>query len=190
MNPTSTFLESSLKLFKFYKRLGENAMQQVPDEKLSWQYNEDSNSIATIVKHLSGNMHSRWTDFLTTDGEKEWRERDAEFETDIPSREAILKRWEEGWKVLFDAIQPLAEDDFQKTVYIRNEGFTVIEAISRQLAHYACHVGQIIYLAKMYSQEPWQSLSSPRGKSASYNRTKINSPSPNVPSSHKFQNKK
>ncbi len=165
MSPNTTFLESSSALLKFYKTLGEKAMDQVPDEGLFWKYNEDSNSIATIVKHLSGNMFSRWTDFLKTDGEKEWRERDGEFENDLTSRKEITEKWEAGWQLLFETTGSLSEKDFGKTVYIRAEPHSVMDAINRQLAHYACHVGQIIYLGKMLSEGKWQSLSIPKGQS-------------------------
>jgi len=153
-----------------YKNLGAKAMEQVPEEKLFWQYNEESNSMATIVKHLSGNMHSRWTDFLTTDGEKPWRERDGEFENDIKNREEMMQVWEKGWKVLFDALEPLTEADFEKTVYIRKEAHTVVEAINRELAHYSSHIGQLIYLGKMLTGGPWKSLSIPKGQSKTFKK--------------------
>ena len=165
MSPNATFLESSTALLKFYKNLGEKTMDQVPEEGLFWKYNEDSNSIASIVKHMSGNMFSRWTDFLNSDGEKEWRERDAEFENDLKSRKEIMVKWEAGWQLLFETIGDLSEKDIEKTVYIRAEPHSVMDAINRQLAHYACHVGQIIYLGKMLSEGNWQSLSIPKGKS-------------------------
>ena len=129
----SSFLESARKQFEYYKLLGEKTMAQLSDEQLHWQYNEDSNSIATIVKHLWGNMMSRWTDFLTTDGEKEWRQRDAEFENDQISREDLMAKWHEGWNCLFAALDSLGQDDLHKIVYIRNMGQTVLDAITRQL---------------------------------------------------------
>ena len=116
--------------------------------KLFWQYNEESNSIAIVVKHLWGNMLSRWTDFLTSDGEKEWRNRDAEFDADIKTRDELIQKWEEGWNCLFDAIDPLGETDLAKEIYIRNQGHSVVEAINRQLAHYAYHVGKLSLLGK------------------------------------------
>lgn len=170
------YLESVIKLFEYYKLLGEKAMEQLSDEKLFWEYNNESNGIATIVKHLWGNMLSRWTDLLTTDGEKEWRNRDAEFENDIQTREELLSRWNEGWQCLFNALNQLAEDDLQKIVYIRNQGHTVMEAINRQLAHYTYHVGQIIYVAKMVADSNWKSLSIPKGKSAAVNAEKFSAP--------------
>ena len=168
-----TYLESTKKLFTYYKKLGDDAMAQVADEKLFFQPNEDSNSIAIIVQHMAGNMLSRWTDFLTTDGEKDWRNRDAEFETNITNRQALLEYWNKGWNCLFDAINSLTETDLEKTIYIRNEGHTVVEAINRQLAHYPYHVGQIIFLAKMLSTNEWKSLSIPKNKSQDYNQVKF-----------------
>ncbi|RTL57251.1 MAG: DUF1572 domain-containing protein [Sphingobacteriales bacterium] len=169
------FLESAVKQFEYYKQLGEKSFLQVSDEQLFWQYNKDSNSIATIVKHLWGNMMSRWTDFLTTDGEKEWRKRDAEFENDIQSREEMMRMWNEGWECLFNAVKPLQEEDLGKVVYIRNMGQTVTEAINRQLAHYPYHIGQIVYIARMAARE-WKSLSIPKGQSIDYNKEKFAQP--------------
>ncbi len=170
------YLESTIKQFEYYKLLGEKAMEQLPEEKLLWQYNEESNSIATIVKHLSGNMLSRWTDLLTTDGEKEWRNRDAEFENDIQSKDELLAKWNEGWQCLLTTLKQLTADDLEKIVYIRNQGHTVMEAINRQLAHYPYHVGQIVYLAKMVSGNNWKSLSIPKGNSQSFNAEKFSAP--------------
>ena len=175
----STFLESAKKQFAYYKQLGEKTMDQLPEEKLFWQFNEESNSIAIIVKHLSGNMVSRWTDFLTTDGEKESRNRDAEFENDVPSREALLALWEEGWNCLFHTLNSLTEEDFTTTVYIRNQGHTVVDAINRQLAHYPYHIGQIVFIGKMICDENWKSLSIPKGKSQIYNQDKFSKPKHN-----------
>lgn len=168
-----SYLESAKKLFAYYKKLGDDAMEQVADEKLFFQPNEDSNSIAIIVQHLAGNMLSRWTDFLTTDGEKEWRNRDSEFEVIISNRQDLLAFWNKGWQCLFDAMNSLTTDDLDKTVYIRNEGHTVVEAINRQLAHYPYHVGQLIFLAKMLSTNEWKSLSIPKNKSQDYNKEKF-----------------
>lgn len=172
----NNYIRSVRKQLKYYKALGEKTFVQVPDEKLFWQFNQDSNSIATIVKHLWGNMLSRWTDFLTTDGEKEWRQREAEFENDIKTRDELLAKWNEGWECLFQAISLLNEDDLEKEIFIRNQGHSVQDAISRQLAHYACHTGQIVYIGKMVCAENWQSLSIPRGKSEEYNRLKFSKP--------------
>ena len=172
----NNYLESIKKQFEFYKLLGEKTIAQLPDEKLYWQYNKESNSIAIIVKHLWGNMLSRWTDFLTSDGEKQWRERDAEFENNINSREELLAKWDEGWKCLFDAINPLTNEDLEKEIFIRNMGHSVTEAIDRQLAHYAYHVGQIVFIGKMICNEDWVSLSIPRGDSKNYNEEKFSKP--------------
>ena len=166
------YLESVTKQFEYYKMLGEKTFNQVPDEKLFWQYNDNSNSIATIVKHLSGNMLSRWTDFLWTDGEKEWRNRDAEFENDIVTKDELLDKWNEGWKVFFDTIKSLSAEDLDKIIYIRNQGHTVLEAINRQLAHYPYHIGQIVFIGKM-SAEKWDTLSIPKGSSKQYNTDKF-----------------
>ncbi|MEO6549099.1 MAG: DUF1572 family protein [Ferruginibacter sp.] len=170
------YLESIIKQFSYYKLLGEKAMSQLPEEKLNWQYHPESNSISMIVKHLWGNMLSRWTDFLTTDGEKEWRNRDAEFYNDLQTREEMLQNWDEGWKCLFDAIEPLTYDDLGKEVFIRNMGQTVTEAINRQLAHYCYHIGQIVFVAKMASGKDWKSLSIPKGHSGDYNSEKFSKP--------------
>jgi len=172
----SNYLDSVRQLFEHYKMLGDKTFPQVEDDKLFWQFNEDSNSIATIVKHLWGNMLSRWTNFLTTDGEKEFRDRDAEFENDIKNRAELIEKWNEGWTCLFNAINSLTPDDLDKIVYIRNQGHTVTEAINRQLAHYSCHVGQIIFLGKMLAENGWTSLSIPKGKSKDYNKEKFAKP--------------
>ena len=172
---TQLYLESAIRQFEYYKLLGEKTFDQLPDEKLFWQYNTDSNSIATIVKHLWGNMLSRWTDFLTTDGEKPSRQRDAEFENDIDSRTELLQKWNEGWACLFNAIRNLKDEDFKTEVFIRNQGHTVIDAINRQLAHYSYHMGQIVYIGKMASAE-WNSLSIPKNQSKAFNESKFSKP--------------
>ncbi|PCJ82430.1 MAG: hypothetical protein COA57_13305 [Flavobacteriales bacterium] len=166
-------LENTKSLFRYYKSLGERAIAQLDDEQIKWHQNENSNSISIIVKHLSGNMLSRWTDFLTTDGEKSWRQRDDEFVNSIENKQELLLAWNKGWDCLFNAIDPLTENDLQKIVYIRDEGHTVMEAINRQLAHYAYHIGQIIFVAKILKGEEWQSLSIPKGKSSEYNKEKL-----------------
>jgi len=170
------YLEGVIKQFEYYKSLGEKAIAQVPEDKLFWQYNEESNSIASIIKHLWGNMMSRWTEFLTTDGEKDWRDREAEFDNDIPDKEDLLLKWNEAWDCLFKAIKPLNPEDLDKVIYIRNMGHTVTEAINRQLAHYPYHIGQIVFLSKMLCQDSWQSLSIPRGNSKAYNEEKFSKP--------------
>lgn len=161
----NNYLESARKQFEQYKMLGEKTFAQLSDNNLFWKYNEESNSIATIVKHLWGNMLSRWTDFLTTDGEKEWRKRDAEFENDTNTRQELLDKWNEGWNCLFKAIDSLTTNDLEKIIYIRNQPHTVTEAINRQLTHYAYHIGQIVFLGKMLAKNGWTSLSIPRRKS-------------------------
>jgi hypothetical protein len=170
---STSYLSSVIKQFEYYKKLGEKAMEQLPDEKLFWQYNSESNSIAVIVNHIVGNMLSRFTDFLTTDGEKPWRNRDAEFENRPTNREELLAHWNKGWQCLMDALHALTEEQLESIVYIRNDGHTVTEAINRQLAHYPYHIGQIIYIAKMVADEQWNSLSIPRNKSSDYNERKF-----------------
>ena len=170
------FLPSARQQFAYYRLLGEQAMSQVTDEQLSWQPNAVSNSMAVIVQHLSGNMLSRWTDFLTTDGEKPWREREAEFDNDLTTRAAVLARWAAGWQCLFAALDGLTEADLGRTIYIRHQGHTVLEAINRQLAHYPYHVGQLVFMARLSAGDAWQSLSIPRGNSAAYNAEKFAQP--------------
>ena len=170
---TSTTLTNTIQLFEYYKSLGEKAMAQVKDEALLWAPDEKSNSISVIVKHLSGNMISRWTDFLSSDGEKPWRKRDDEFEESIQSREDINLRWQQGWKCLMDSLHSLKPEDMEKTVYIRNMGQSVEDAIIRQLAHYASHVGQIIYIARLANEGDWKSLTIPKGESESYNQERF-----------------
>jgi Protein of unknown function (DUF1572) len=176
INMTNDYLESVKKQFEYYKMLGDKTFSQLEDEKLFWKFNEDSNSIAIIVKHLWGNMLSRWTDFLTTDGEKEWRNRDAEFENDISTRQELLDKWEEGWQCLFNALNSLTTNDLQKEIYIRNQGHSITEAINRQLAHYPYHVGQIVFIGKMVSENNWTSLSIPKGNSNAFNANKFSKP--------------
>lgn len=171
-----THLNSVKKEFTRYKTLGEGTFSQVSDDGLFWQYNPECNSIAMIVKHLSGNMLSRWTDFLTTDGEKDWRNRETEFDNDIASRAELLSRWEAGWACLFFAINSLLEADLNRIVRIRDEPHTVTEAINRQLAHYPHHIGQIVFLGKMICNDRWQSLSIPRGGSDAFNARHFNKP--------------
>ena len=149
--------------------MGEKTIEQMSEEDLFWQYNEQSNSIAMIVQHLSGNMLSRWTNFLTEDGEKEWRERNAEFENVIKSKEELLAKWNAGWDCLLSTLETLTKDDLYKTIYIRKEPIIVIDAINRQLAHYCSHLGQIVYLGKMLAGDQWKSLSIPKGNSEEFN---------------------
>lgn len=152
----NNYLNSIKQQFAYYKSLGEKTFEQVPDDMLFWQFNDESNSMATIVKHLWGNMLSRWTDFLASDGEKAFRKRDAEFENEVISREALLNMWNEGWNCLFNALDALKPEDLDKVVYIRSEPHTVTEAINRQLAHYPYHVGQIVFLGKMLAKQGWR----------------------------------
>ena len=174
MEISSSYLESVIKQFQYYKVLGEKAMAQLEPEQLFVEMNDDSNSVATIVQHLAGNMLSRWTDFLTSDGEKEWRNRDSEFELQSQTNtEAVMKRWNEGWGSLFDALNSLTHEELTTIIYIRKEGHTVVEAINRQLAHYPYHIGQIVFLAKMLKKEPWVSLSIPKNSSTTYNTSKF-----------------
>lgn len=175
MEPNNSYLESVKKQFLYYKTLGEKAMNQLQPEQLFVTVNDDTNSIATIVKHLSGNMLSRWTDFLTTDGEKEWRNRDSEFDSYFQNndKEELLANWNKGWNCFFEALNSLKPDQLSTIIYIRNEGHTVIEAINRQLAHYPYHIGQIVFYAKMLKESEWTSLSIPKNKSNSYNSDKF-----------------
>jgi hypothetical protein len=166
---TTSYLMDSTDLLRYYKRLGEHAIAQASDEALLATPDSESNSIAIIVKHLAGNMRSRWTDFLTSDGEKPDRNRDSEFESPPQTRSEILALWESAWKIVFDSLAPLAEDDLGRTVRIRGERHSVVQAINRQVAHYAYHVGQIVYIAKHYSADHWKSLTIPRGKSSDFN---------------------
>ncbi len=172
----SNYLQSAVNLFRFYKRLGDGAFAQIGDDDIHRKTDPESNSIAVIAKHMAGNMVSRWTDFLTTDGEKEWRDREGEFEDDVTDKENLLRVWENGWNLVFSVLRGLKREDLGRLVYIRNEGHTVLEAINRQLTHYAYHVGQIVYLAKDTKSGPWKSLSVPKGKSEAFNREKFSRP--------------
>ncbi len=170
----SDFIENyhtnAVKSFRDYKKLAERAIVQVSDEEFFAQIDEESNSIAVMVKHIAGNLHSRWRDFLTSDGEKPDRHRDAEFEMIGDTRESLMQFWESGWQTLFDNVEPLTEEDFSRTVTIRGEPHSVIEAINRQLTHYSYHVGQIVFLAKHLKASEWKTLSVPRNRSAEFNR--------------------
>lgn len=173
MKIDESYLESVKKQFLYYKALGEKAIEQLEPDQLFISVNEDTNSIATIIKHISGNMLSRWTDFLTSDGEKEWRNRDSEFENDLKSKDEVLKIWNKGWNCLENALNSLKPEQLSDIIYIRNEGHTVIEAINRQLAHYPYHVGQIVFYAKQLKKSSWESLSIPKNKSENYNTEKF-----------------
>ena len=165
----NNYIENVTKQFLYYKTLGEKAIEQLDESQLFISINENSNSIAVIVCHLTGNMLSRWTDFLTTDGEKEWRNRDQEFETSIKTKEELLMVWNKGWNCFFGALNSISNDHLNEIIYIRNEGHTIIEAINRQLAHYPYHIGQIIFAAKTLKNSEWTSLSIPKNKSIDYN---------------------
>ena len=156
------------KRFQYYKDLGDKTFEQLNDQEVLWKHNEESNSIATIVKHIAGNMKSRWTNFLTEDGEKSWRNRDAEFSDDITSKEDMLDIWEEGWQILFSALDQITPENIHQTIFIRGEKHTIFDAFLRQLAHYPYHIGQIVFVAKMLKKEDWKTLSIAKNKSAEY----------------------
>ena len=165
---TTSYIVEALASLRQYKRLAEGAMAQVSDDQLIAALDAEMNSISTIVKHMTGNMRSRWTDFLTTDGEKPDRNRDDEFVAPPATRAALMETWDQGWALVFQAIEPLNDSDLSRTVMIRGEGHSVMQAINRQIAHYASHTGQIILLAKHFKGDQWQSLSVPRNRSAEY----------------------
>jgi len=167
---TTSYVTDSLAIFRQYRTLAERAMEQVTDEDLFITLDEEANSIAIIVKHMAGNMRSRWTDFLSSDGEKPARNRDSEFVDPPATREALLALWNDGWSRVFGALEPLTEADLGRTVTIRGEAHSVMQAINRQIAHYASHCGQIILLAKHFRGAEWKSLTIPRNKSAEFNK--------------------
>ena len=167
---TTSYIEDSVDLFRYYKKLAERAMNQVTEEQLYATLDGEMNSIAVVVKHMAGNMRSRWTDFLTTDGEKPDRDRDGEFVNPPATREALLQVWEDGWRLVFQALERLSDSDLGRTVTIRGEAHSVMQAVNRQMAHYANHVGQIVLLAKHFARERWQSLTVPRNRSTEFNR--------------------
>ncbi len=169
MTPGTAYLESVIKRFKNYKKLGEQAFDQLSEEDFFFEPGPSSNNIAIIIQHMAGNMLSRWTNFLTSDGEKEWRNRDIEFENQVLNYQQLLDIWEKGWECCLDSLEALTEDDLLKTIYIRDEPQFVIDAVNRQLAHYPYHVGQIIYIAKIIKGENWQTLSIAKGASKKYN---------------------
>ena len=166
---TTSYIEDSIAVFRYYKTLADRAVAQVTDEQIYTLLDEDANSIAIVMKHMAANMKSRWTDFLTSDGEKPWRNRDSEFEQPPATRPDLLQLWEEGWTCLFTALQPLTDAELGRTVTIRGEAHSVIQAINRQIAHYSYHCGQIVLLAKHFQHRQWKSLSVPKGKSAEFN---------------------
>lgn len=170
---TTDYLNSVKQQFEYYKSVGEKTFHQLEDKDLFWQFNENSNSIAIIVNHLWGNMTSRWTDFLTSDGEKEWRKRDLEFEPVITTKKELLEKWNDGWQCLYDALDTVNHHNFETRIYIRNQEHSLLDAINRQLAHYAYHIGQIVYIAKMIKENRWHSLTIPKGKSNEFNQEKF-----------------
>ena len=171
------FLKDALSEFRKYKGFADKAVAQVADADFFRQIDPETNSIGIVMKHITGNLRSRWTDFLTTDGEKPDRDRDREFEKEgDDTREAILALWESGWRRLFAALEPLSDDDLQKTVTIRGEPHTVVQAINRQMTHYASHIGQIVLLAKHFAGDRWKTLSIPRGKSREFDVSKAGAP--------------
>jgi uncharacterized damage-inducible protein DinB len=167
---TTSYLKDALEVFRYYKKLAERAMAQLPDEHCFTALDEESNCIAIIVKHMAGNMLSRWTDFLSSDGEKPDRRRDTEFEDPPATREALLALWEAGWACLFAALEPLTDADLSRRITIRGEAHSVMQAINRQLAHYPYHCGQIVFLAKHLNHAEWKALTVPRGKSQEFTR--------------------
>lgn len=176
-DPSADFLITARKRLRYYKSLGESTFAQLEENAILYSPGPESNSIAVIVQHLSGNMLSRWTNFLTEDGEKSWRERDAEFEVHSMGKQEMLELWEKGWSCFFDTLDQLKPEDLTRVVTIRGESLTVTDAINRQLAHYPYHIGQIVYLGRMIAGEAWKSLSIPKGGSAAYNSsTEIKDP--------------
>lgn len=169
----SNYITDVKNQFLYYKSVGEKTFHQLDEKELFWQYNKASNSIAIIVNHLWGNMKSRWTNFLTSDGEKEWRNRDLEFELVFNSRKALLEKWNEGWGFLFEALDAINTANFDTPIYIRNQEHTIVEAINRQLTHYSYHIGQIVYIGRMIKSDDWKSLTIPKGKSSEFNLKKF-----------------
>ncbi len=173
MGLEQNIIDSSIKQFRYYKKLADDAMAQLEANDLYFKYHADQNSIDTIIKHMAGNMKSRWTNIFEEDGEKPWRNRDDEFENTGLDRTRLLSLWEEGWDVLFGTLEKLKGEDLEKIIYIRNQGHTVFEAINRQLCHYSYHVGQICFMAKSMKGEAFESLSIPKNQSESYNNQRF-----------------
>jgi Protein of unknown function (DUF1572) len=171
MSIGKNYLETAIRRLKYYKDLGDKTFTQLNEWDFHYQPNDESNSIATIIQHLAGNMLSRWTNFLTEDGEKEWRKRDEEFEVHPYNKQQLLELWEKGWTCFLETLSSLRKKDLKKKVTIRQEELTVIDAINRQLAHYPYHIGQIIFLAKIIKNKNWQNLSIPKGNSQVYNQS-------------------
>jgi len=169
----NNYIKSIKRQFLFYKKLGDDTFLQLSDDDIRWQYNLESNSIGILVKHIVGNQLSRWTNFRNEDGEKEWRHRDTEFEDGYSTKIEMVLAWEKGWNCLFEAINSLDESDLLNIIYIRNQGHTITEAINRQLCHYAYHIGQIIYVAKLTQNDNWKTLSIAKNKSKAFNKDKF-----------------
>ncbi len=169
----TSFLKSSILQFKYHKELGEKTIEQIPEAQLSFKLNSETNNINTIVKHLSGNMVSRWSEFLNSDGEKEWRDRDDEFIDTIKTKAELITIWNQGWNVLFDTLENLSYEDLNKISFIRNQGHTVVECIHRQLCHYSYHIGQIVMIGRVICGEKWKTLSIQKGESKPYNSLKF-----------------
>jgi hypothetical protein len=171
MNLAEDYISTVTKRVKYYKELGEKTFEQLEEKDFHWQPTSESNSIAVIIQHMAGNMLSRWTNFLTDDGEKDWRDRDDEFETHSYSKKQLTDIWNKGWDCFLNALSSLKEDDLEKTIYIRKEALTVVDAINRQIAHYPYHVGQIVFIGRMLKNEQWKNLSIPKGNSKQYNQS-------------------
>lgn len=169
MSIGNEFLTTAIRRLKYYKELGDKTFEQLNDADFHYQTDEASNSIAVIIQHLYGNMLSRWTNFLTEDGEKDWRNRDDEFTIQATSKQALLAQWEKGWTCFIGTLESLTEEDLLKTIYIRQEALSAIDAINRQLAHYPYHIGQIVYIGRMIKENDWKNLSIPKGQSQQYN---------------------
>jgi hypothetical protein len=169
-NLAEEYLSTVIRRLKYYKELGERTFEQIEEKDFHWQPSSESNSIAVIIQHLAGNMLSRWTNFLTEDGEKDWRDRDDEFEVHTYSRQQLIDLWNKGWNCFLDALNSLKEEDLLRTIYIRDETLSAIDAIDRQLAHYPYHIGQIVYIGRLIRNESWKSLSIPKKGSQQYNK--------------------
>lgn len=172
----NNYITSIIKQFDYYKTAGDKTLQQLSFEEMNWQSHDNSNSVSIIVKHMVGNMLSRWTNFLIEDGEKDWRQREQEFEATYTNKDQLITDWEKGWQCVYDAIKPLTNKDLERIVYIRNESHTVADAIFRQLGHYSYHIGQIAYIGVIIKNNDWQSLSIPKGQSVQFNSEKFSKP--------------
>ena len=190
-NREHPIIENLKQQFLYYKQLGDQTFHQLEEKDLFWKFNSEFNSIAIIVNHIAGNMLSRWTDFLTTDGEKDWRNRDQEFEDVLKSKVEVMAYWEKGWECFLNALNQLNEDkDLNQIIYIRNQGHTVLEALQCQLAHYPYHIGQMVMIGKMIKNEEWKSLSIPKNESSSYNQEKFSKEKSKIHFTEEYINKK